>query len=105
MGITFDVTFDFNADCVADLAADPELFDSLHEVGAAIIDAAAGYAPRHLANTITDLGDETDEAGCVVYVGTADSFAHLWEFGSINTETFGFMRAGASTVADSFEPS
>jgi hypothetical protein len=99
------VSFDFNDACLDDLAADPELFDALNDTADAIVGAAASYAPTHLVPTIDVLGSETDEAGCVVYVGTADSFAHLWEFGSINTVTYGFMRAGASDVADSFEPS
>jgi hypothetical protein len=98
-------TFDFNDACLAELAADEDMLPALEEVAQQIADVGMSYAPRHLANTIGLLGSEVDEQGAVVYVGTADSFAHLWEFGSVNTETYGFMRAAGAAVGDSFDVS
>jgi hypothetical protein len=105
MAVSVEAAFDFNDSCIDELAASDDLVPALEDMASVIGDVAQGYAPRHIAPTITILGGEIDEAGAVVYVGSADPFAHLWEFGSVNTETYGFMRAAGSEVGESFDVS
>ena len=101
MGITVSVNVAINDAVIAELAKAPEMMGALRGCAEQISFLAQSYAPNHVAPTIELLGEDDG----VVYVGSAFSFAHLWEFGSIRTPTIGFMRRAAADIADTFEES
>jgi hypothetical protein len=106
VSVSVSVSTELDHDAIAELAASPDVLAALYPVAESIADIAAGYAPRRIAPTIGILGEGTgDSGGACVYVGSADPFAHLWEFGSVNTPTVAFMRNAAVTVADRWEGS
>jgi hypothetical protein len=99
MSITASVDFQVDDAMIADLASGDEIMSAVRDCADVIAAVAQGYCVQHIADTIEILGEDGNQ----VYVGSASSFAHLWEFGSIKTPTLAFMRRAAEDVAGSFE--
>lgn len=103
--LSTSVEFDVAPDLPGEFTGDPDLLAALRDTAESIGSAATVQAPRMIASTIEVLGEDQDSEGDVVYVGSANSFAHLFEYGSVNTQPWAFMRGAASALADRFEPS
>lgn len=97
--MTVTTTFEIDQDGIDELAQSEEVMDALRATAEAICEVARGYAPRNQRSGIDVLGEEPG----VVYAGTANPFAHLFEWGSARTMPYAFMRNAATSVADRFE--
>ncbi len=95
------VTFTPNESGIEEVAQSEEVLSALRDAAEAIGEAARSYAPNNQKRGIEVLGEEQG----TVYVGTANPFAHLFEWGSARTMPYGFMRAGATSVVSRFEES